>query len=101
MCSFSLDLVVVVVAVGQLPSIPGSAERLITMAGDCMTKFKTFVRDELMLVLTLVGVALGIIFGMAIQAGTPSKMAVILLGFPGVSRRIWECTPSQAEPAWH
>ena len=52
-----------------------------------MTKFKTFVRDELMLVLTLVGVALGIIFGMAIQAGTPSKMAVILLGFPGASRR--------------
>merc|ERR1712166_270847 len=48
-----------------------------------MTKFKTFVRDELMLVLTLVGVALGVIFGMAIQAGTPSKMAVILLGFPG------------------
>eukprot|EP00656_Telonema_subtile_P026048 TRINITY_DN28042_c0_g1_i2.p1 TRINITY_DN28042_c0_g1~~TRINITY_DN28042_c0_g1_i2.p1 ORF type:complete len:421 (+),score=110.84 TRINITY_DN28042_c0_g1_i2:209-1471(+) len=53
--------------------------------GDSCTKASmlAFVRKELLLVLTLVGVVFGLLVGIAVNAGSPTRTTVILLGFPG------------------
>jgi solute carrier family 1 (high affinity glutamate transporter) protein 2 len=42
-----------------------------------------WARDNLLLVLTIVGVILGSIFGFALRAVEPSADAIMLISFPG------------------
>ncbi|XP_070573847.1 excitatory amino acid transporter-like [Ptychodera flava] len=46
-------------------------------------KVLAWIRKDLLLVLTVTGVVLGIIFGLALRAIEPSETAILLIGFPG------------------
>jgi len=49
----------------------------------CWANFIAFSKKELLLTLTLLGVALGVLVGIAANAAAPSRLAVTFLGFPG------------------
>ncbi|XP_070542913.1 excitatory amino acid transporter-like [Ptychodera flava] len=46
-------------------------------------KVLAWVKKDLLLVLTVAGVLLGIIFGLSLRAANPSDTAIMLIGFPG------------------
>ncbi|XP_070573038.1 excitatory amino acid transporter-like [Ptychodera flava] len=46
-------------------------------------KVLAWIKKDLLLVLTVTGVVLGIIFGLALRAVEPSETAILLIGFPG------------------
>ncbi|KAK7108373.1 excitatory amino acid transporter-like [Littorina saxatilis] len=52
-------------------------------AGRCLSKVLSWCKTNLLLVLTVVGVILGIIFGFALRAAEPSVDTIMLIDFPG------------------